>query len=185
MALRIGLISMVVALAANRTEKPVIIPELLQPGSPFGLINQRSLDQRHREVRQHASSNGFEFAQRGSHHPRLRVLLDHLRGLLRDHQHRRAGIARDDARHDRGIDHAQPGDAMHTQTGIHDGITALAHGTGTHRMEDGGANLTRRALQIFFTAIVRARLVFLRLVTSQCRRGNDAPGQANRIGRHL
>ena len=74
---------------------------------------------------------------------------------------------------------------MYAQTRIDHRFTALAHGAGADRVEDGSADLARSALQVFFALVLRPRLVFLGPVAGQSGRGDDAPGQANGIGRHL
>ena len=47
------------------------------------------------------------------------VLLDHVSGLLSDHNGRCVRISRNDRRHDRRVDHSKSTDAMHPQPRVH------------------------------------------------------------------
>jgi len=64
--------------------------------------------------------------------------LDHVRGLLADHDGRRIGIAADQGRHDRGVDDAQAFRSVHFQLRIDycDGIVD-AYFAGADRVIDG------------------------------------------------
>src|SRR5258707_10233544 len=72
---------------------------------------------------------------RPSIRPELR--LDHVGGLLADHDGRRIGVAADQGRHDRGIDDAQAFNATDFQLGIDHRHRVDAHLAGADRMIDG------------------------------------------------
>src|SRR5688572_3048712 len=57
---------------------------------------------------------------------------DRPRTLFRDHVSRRIGVARGDAREDRGIDHPQALQAVHAQLVVHYRHTVSAHLAGAH-----------------------------------------------------
>jgi len=63
-------------------------------------------------------------------------LPDQIGGLFADHDGRRIGVAADQGRHDRGIDHAQALDAMHLQLRIDHGHRIGPHLAGADRVID-------------------------------------------------
>src|SRR4029450_6127553 len=63
------------------------------------------------------------------------ILQDHGRAFLPDHDRRSIGVAADNQRHDGGIGDAQPSNAMHPQTRIHDRVATRAHPAGADRMQ--------------------------------------------------
>jgi hypothetical protein len=67
------------------------------------------------------------------------VLEDHVGTLLADHDRGRIGVAGHDCRHDRGIDHAKPCKAVHSQPFVGHGGRVLPHSAGADGMEGGGA----------------------------------------------
>src|SRR5580658_7547757 len=62
------------------------------------------------------------------------VLKDHVRTLLADHDRGGVGIAGNDRRHDRGIDHAQTRESAYAQPFIDHGLRILAHAAGADGM---------------------------------------------------
>ena len=103
--------------------------------------------------------------------------------FLGDHQRGRTGIARGDARHDRGVGDAQTGDAVHAQFGIDHCVRVIAHAASADRVENRGADPGGGFVQLFFALQAVAGQVFHRFEGLQGRCGNDAPGQANGVGR--
>src|SRR2546421_11615687 len=61
---------------------------------------------------------------------------DRPRALLGNDVGRRIGISRGDARHDRGVDHAQPLDAAHPQLVVDHRHRVAPHFAGAHGMEN-------------------------------------------------
>lgn len=59
---------------------------------------------------------------------------DQVGGLLGDHDDRRVEIARNDRRHDRGVDHAQAQDAADPAFGIDHGVRVAAHAAAARRV---------------------------------------------------
>jgi hypothetical protein len=62
---------------------------------------------------------------------------DHVGGLFGDHDGRGVGVAADQGRHDRGVDHAQSLDAAHLELGVDHGVWVGAHAAGADRVVDG------------------------------------------------
>lgn len=79
----------------------------------------------------------------------------------------------------------QTGDSMHPQLRIYHRLRPLAYAAGADRVEDGGTDLRRDALQILFATVSRAGLVLLRTEGGQRRRGGDMTGQAYGTGSGL
>ncbi len=77
--------------------------------------------------------------------------------LLRDHDGRRVGVARRDARHDRRVDHAQACDAAHAQPIVDDGERVDAHAARADGVEDRRAEIAGRAPQLGVASAARAR----------------------------
>ena len=69
----------------------------------------------------------------------LRVLEDHRRPLLADHDRGRVGVAADHLRHDRGVHHPEAADAMHPQPRIDHGVGSMPHAARADGMEIGDA----------------------------------------------
>jgi hypothetical protein len=76
--------------------------------------------------------------RRGGGLPLEPVVLNHVAGLLRDHDGRGVGVAPDDDRHYRGVDDPQPPDPVNPEPGIDDGlaIAPRAHFAGAHRVKE-------------------------------------------------
>src|SRR3546814_18058125 len=73
----------------------------------------------------------------------LRILHYHVRGLLRDHDRRRIGVAGGEGRHDRGIDDPQPLEPVSPSLLVHHGSGPGAHLAGAARVGAGLRVLTR------------------------------------------
>ena len=72
-----------------------------------------------------------------------RILADHRRTLLADHDGRRVGVAGGQRRHHRGVDHPQPAMPCTRSRGSTTAIGSVAHPAGADRMEDRGADAAR------------------------------------------
>src|SRR5262245_38059987 len=70
-----------------------------------------------------------------------RILQDHIRSLLGNHDRGSIGIARHQIRHHGRIDHAQALDAAHLEPLVNHGQRVVAHPAGRGRVIDGRAGL--------------------------------------------
>ncbi len=69
-----------------------------------------------------------------------RLVQDHVRRFFGDHDHRGIGVAADDGRHHRGVDHPQTLEPPHRAGLVEHGAGPVAHGAARGRMH-GGPNV--------------------------------------------
>src|SRR5688572_12012871 len=103
------------------------------------------------------------------------------RALLGDDISWCIGVARSDAREDRGIDHPQALHAVHAQLVVHYRHGVFAHLAGTHGMEDGGAEFSRGLGQFLIRLKTGTRPVLLRLIFRQRLGSHDATREPHSI----
>src|SRR5580765_826670 len=96
----------------------------------------------------------------------------------------RIGIAGGDSRENRSIDDAQASYPAHPQLVVDHRHGVAAHLAGSHRVEDGGSELARRARQFIVIRNGWPGTEFLRLVFRQRPGCHDAPREAHARHRH-
>jgi hypothetical protein len=91
----------------------------------------------------------------------LCILKDHFRAFFADHDRGCVGIAGNDRRHDRGIDHPQARKATYVQPLIDHGILILAHAAAADGMIGGGTAAADEIKQIIVVIALLPRLDLL------------------------
>ena len=104
--------------------------------------------------------------------------------FLACHDRRCVGVARDDARHDGGVRHAQPVDAPNAEPRIYDCHFVIAHLAGADGMVQRLCRTTDKLGDSGVCRNLRAGMQFVAAIRLECLRVRDAAAEADSFHNH-